>query len=201
MSEKKETFTEQTLKQIRSGETSPAMKKKRNTSRIIMLVDILILAVVIIFLNTRNSKNEYTTASANGSGLNMRFSVSEEKSSKTYLFTITLLSSVDDEKTWNFEPCLATLKLSCAGSTFYEDKFGVKISKISMLPGEARTFPLQIASEIIDIYSKEKANAAKRRKTLFDLLVKSGETINAEAVLNLQDKISASISFEHEVGG
>ncbi|MCL1911583.1 MAG: hypothetical protein FWG13_05210 [Leptospirales bacterium] len=199
MSEKKETFTEQTLKQIRSGETSPARRKKRNISRIIMLADILILAVVIIFLNARNSKNEYTTASVNGDGLNARFSVSDEKSAKTYIFTITLLSSADDEKTWNFEQHLATLKLSRSGILFYEDKFGVKISRINMLPGEARIFPLQISSETIDIYLKERTNAVKRKKNLFDLLVKSGEIITAEAVINLQDKLSASISFEHEV--
>jgi hypothetical protein len=68
-----------------------------------------------------------------------------------------------------------------------------------MLPGEARIFPLQISSETIDIYLKERTNAVKRKKNLFDLLVKSGEIITAEAVVNLQDKLSASISFEHEV--
>jgi len=199
MSEKKETFTERTLREMRLDKTPTSTKKKRNISRIIMLVDVLIIAIVIIFLNTRNTKDEYAAASVNGSGLNMRFSVNNEKDSKTYMFTITLLSSTDTEKTWTFEPCLAALKLSRAGSLFYEDKFGGKISKISMLPGEARTFPLQIPSEIIDTYLKESVNAAKRRKTLFDLFVKPGETIKAEAELNLQDKISATISFEHEV--
>jgi len=201
MSEKKETFTERTLRRVRSGTTPPAGKKKRTISRVIMLVDILILVIVLIFLNIKNPKNEYVTATVNGGGLNVRFSVNNEKPAKAYIFTITLLSSVDVEKTWNFEPPIAALKLSCAGRLFYEDKFGGKISKISMLPGEARTFPLQISAEIIDIYLRERANVIKGRKTLFDLLVKSEEVINAEAVLNLQDKISAFVSFEHEVGG
>ena len=199
MSEKEETFTERTLRQIRSGKTPTPVKKKRNIARMIMLVDALIIVAVLIFLNTRNQKNEYITASMNGSGLNVRFSVSSEKDGEAYMFTISLLSDVDAEKTWTFEPHLATLKLSYGGKLFYEDKFGRKISKISMLPGEVRTFPLQISSETIDRYIKESVNVAKKRKTLFDLLVKSGEMINAEAVLNLQDEISASITFEHEV--
>ncbi|MCL2025455.1 MAG: hypothetical protein FWG92_01465 [Leptospirales bacterium] len=199
MSRQKETFTERTLKEIRSDKASQPVKKRRNISRIIIVVDILIIAIVFVFLNTRNTKNEYITASANGSGLNMRFSVTNEKDDKTYMFTITLLSATDAEKTWTFEPHLAALKLSHSGDIFHENKFGGKISKISLLPGEARIFTLQIPFEIIDMYLKEKNNVPKRRKTLIDLFFKSEETIRAEAELNLQDKISALISFEHEV--
>ncbi|MCL2025323.1 MAG: hypothetical protein FWG92_00775, partial [Leptospirales bacterium] len=186
MRKQKETFTERTLKQIRSGGTTPATKKKRNILRVIIVADLLIIAIVLVFLNTKNTKNEYATVSASGSGLNMRFSVTNEKDDKTYMFTITLLSLIDAEKTWDFEPHLVTLKLSHSKNIFYENKFGGKISKINLLPGEARTFPVQIPFEIIDIYLKERTNVTKRRKTIIDLFLKSGETVRAEAELNLE---------------
>lgn len=195
--EKRETFTERALKRTRS-DGSPAVRKKRSLSRIIMIVDALILLAVLFFLNTReSSKNEYASSHVSISGLNLRFSMNAEESG-IYIFSITLLSSGDSEKTWNFDGALAFLKLRAGGAVFYEDEFGKNISKISMLPGEAKTFPLRIPSEIIDRYMAERTNVTKRKKTLLDLILRSGETIEAETVLNLPNKISTFISFEHE---
>jgi hypothetical protein len=202
MGDKKETFTERTFRELRAGKTNPSRKKKRNISRIIMLFDALIILAAIIFLNTRNSKNDYATSSVSKDGLNASLSVNAEKKTESYAFTVTLLSSLDEEKTWYFEPNLATLKLTLKGDTFYEDKFGTKISKITLLPGEARTFPLRISFEIVDRYLAEKANVIKRRKNLFDVLVKPTKNIMAEAVLNLEEieeGVTVLVSFEHEV--
>lgn len=191
----KETFTEQTLKRIRSGEPPPAVKKKRTLSRAVLVIDAIVIILVLAFLNSRGSKNENVSAIIETDGLTVRFSVNKAGELDAYLMSLSLTSSLDREKTWHFEKSAATIRLAHKNNVFFEDEISKNTSQITILPGETRTFSIMVRTEIIDDYLK--TSMPKKRRTIVDAFV-SGETITAEVVLNLPEKPTLIASFEQE---
>ena len=191
----KETFTEQTLKRIRSGELSPATKKKRSLSRMIFLIDAIVVTLILVFLVSRNSEKDYTSATANTAGLTARFSVSNSSEAESYIMSLSLTSSLDAEKTWIFDKSIATVNLSHNKNVFYTSDISKNTLNLKILPGEVRTFTAMVPAYIINDYLN--AHVPKKKRTIVDFVVPS-ETIDAELTVNLSEKKTLLISFEQE---
>ncbi len=92
---------EKKLAQIQSGEPSPQTAKKRNFSRIVLLVNLVLLVGVFFFaenLKRRPNSNNFRSVSVAGIGYNF----SSVQSAKGYIFSLEL--SADKPRELTFPP-------------------------------------------------------------------------------------------------
>ncbi len=193
--EEEKSFKERAMDIVRSG-PSPERKRKRRISRGIMIADAVIILLVCVFMVSRQqNESVYRSASASVSGLHAV--LSEELKNGSYVFSLTFSSGGKAAGSWQLTGSAAVLNLRHKGNIFYTDVISPGLNSIDLLPGEAKTFPVEVDSVLIDSwFSGLKIKNVK--KSLFDFTEK-GEPVTAEAVLSLKEPVSFSLEFRHEV--
>ena len=71
----RDTFTDTTLKRIRSGEKSHNTKKKRKASRIFLIIDGILIIILLTFIFNKKPEQIYKSTTLNYKDLNIRFSI------------------------------------------------------------------------------------------------------------------------------
>jgi len=195
----KETFTGKALKKIRYGNSSSQNPRKRRISRLILVIDAVFILLIIVFFNTKKPEEVYHSSSMKYKNLNIRFSVSVEKQTHDYLFSLTLNSESDKKTKIQFKRSLAKINIFHKKTEIIQKKIGPETLFIRLDPGESRSFITQVSSKKFDTFAREKLNIRKReRKTLFQFDDMS-MLLRAVMTLNTDTEISSAIEFKHEV--
>ncbi len=194
------SFSEKTLRRIRSNQKSESSKKKRRLSKIFLAIDaVVILILLLFFYNRKGPEHSYYSTKINYKELLIRFSISRERTDKDYLFSVSMKSNGTSEKKFIFNNSIGKVTLYYKKEPVAEKIIGPGISGLNLLPGETKTFVENIDSRLLDNFISEKKGLIKYKKRSLIEFDKPKVQFDAEILLNIDEKLSSTIIFEHEV--
>jgi hypothetical protein len=197
MSKRKETLQE-ALERIHTGKHPVSTVKKRKASRIILLVDIVLVILIMIFVYNRVPEKFYSSTSINYGGMQYRFSVTREGKENEYLFSLTIKNNLHVAKKVAYKNAIAELIIYYGKEEIYKAKTGDNITHLELLPGELKIFISRIDSSILDGFMSEHPDYIVSTKRSLFSRSKDYIPFTALATINLKEKISTTLKFNHE---
>jgi hypothetical protein len=197
MSKRKETIQE-ALDRIHAGKHPESTVKKRKASRIILLVDIVLVILIMIFVYNRAPEKFYSSTSINYGGIQYRFSVTREGRDNDYLFSLTIKNNLHMKKKVAYQNAIAELIIYHGKEEIYKTKTGDNITHLELLPGELKIFISRIDSSIIEGFMSEHPDYIVSAKRSLFSRSKDYIPLTALATINLKEKISTILKFNHE---
>jgi len=195
----KETFTEKTLKRIKSGERTPSSARSRRLSKIVLIIDAVFVILILMFFFGKEKKDIYQTSTVSYNKLQVRFSIDIDRNTDDYLFSLSIKSNEDEKKSYNFSNSLATLDILYKNEIIKRNIIGKNIKRAELLPGEIKTFVSKVNRDTINEIALERGlRPTSRVKSLLQP-GKNSIPLTALLSLNVNGKISSSIDFNHEV--
>jgi len=195
----KSTFTEKTLQKIRSGGKSEKSRRKIRLSRIILVIDALLIVLIVFYFNTRDTGKTYKTSTLTCSEIKFRLSVNSDPETSAYMFTITAEPLRDRETTLKFRGTLAHLDIIHENSVIIKRSIGEPLTSLTLAPGDARTFVSVIEKETLKQALPGSLRPEKpERKTLFQFNA-AGVPLTARITINTPDPVSSELPFIFEV--
>jgi len=196
--QKKETFSEKALKRVQSGEHPKSSIKKRRLSRIILIVDGLLVIGLLIFFYNKNPEQTYLSSSVNFKNVEFKFSINSGEK-RSYFFTLEIKSDSNREKQLLFNDSVAELIIKHNNKPIIKRPIGENITRLILQPNGNRRFIELIKGTDIKEYADLHPELIKsRQKTLFQV-EKPHIPMKAEILINLKEKISTSIDFNCRV--
>ncbi len=196
--QEKSSFLKDYIERVKSGKKSPESIRKRRLSRIILVIDIIIVITVLIIFNRNSNEPVYHSTSLSVNDIYYRASITREKESGIYLFSFVIKSESKKEKTLYFNESIAKLDLKYKMNTIYTTIIGDNLQKLKILPGEVKTFVSEINDSVIRQFASEHADVIiPRKKTLFH--VKRYIPLSGIITINTKEKVLARIDFNYMV--
>lgn len=197
MSKRKETIQE-AMERIQAGKHPTSTVKKRRASRVILLVDIVLVILIMIFVYNRAPEKFYSSTSINYGGILYRFSVTREDKGNEYLFSLTIKNNLKKAKRVAYINAIAELTIYHGKAVIYKTETGDNITHLKLLPGELKIFISRIDSSIIDAFMSEHPDyVVSSKRTLFSRS-KDYIPLTALATINMKERISTTLKFNHE---
>ncbi|HOO73242.1 MAG TPA: hypothetical protein PK926_15900 [Spirochaetota bacterium] len=190
---------EETLKRIRSGEKPDGSKKRKRTSRILLAVDAVLIIVILIFFYNRQPQSLYRSSTFNYKGTAIRFSVSGDKTTGNYLFSLTMQSRSTEPVVIRCEKNAGTITLRSGDTVIVSEPVGEDITAIKLAPEENRSMARIIEKKVINEFAlahPEKVKEVKRTLIQFE---KRHVPVQADLTLNTKDPITVTLEFNHGV--
>jgi hypothetical protein len=197
MNKRKETL-QQALERIHAGKHPESTIKKRRASRIILLVDIVLVILIMIFIYNRVPEKFYTSTTINYGGIQYRFSVTRESKKNEYLFSLTIKNNLQEIKRVAFSDAIADLIIYHGRDEIYKTRTGANITHLKLLPGELKIFINRIDSSTIEGFMSEHPDAIISKKRSLFSRSKDYIPLTALVTINLKEKISTKLKFNHE---
>jgi hypothetical protein len=197
MSKRKETLQE-ALERIHTGKHPASTVKKRKASRIILLVDIVLVILIMIFVYNRAPEKFYSSTSINYGGMQYRFSVTREGKENEYLFSLTIKNNLHVAKKVAYKNAIAELIIYYGKEEIYKTRTGDNITHLELLPSELKIFISRIDNSILDGFMSEHPDYIVSTKRSLFSRSKDYIPLTALATINLKEKISTTLKFNHE---
>ncbi|MCP4135407.1 MAG: hypothetical protein GY754_30840, partial [bacterium] len=130
--DEKETFTQKTLKSLRTHDGSERRTRKRKLSRIILFVDAIVVVLILIFFQTRTPEEHNRSATINYKDMQIRFSITNQKESGIYLYSITLKSTSKKQTVYTFDKSIAQLRIFHKNNTVITKTIGNDLVRLNL---------------------------------------------------------------------
>jgi hypothetical protein len=197
MMKRKESIQE-ALERIQAGKHQNSTVKKRRLSRIILVIDALVIVLILLFIYNRAPEKFYTSTSINHGGLQYRFSMTKEGAAKQYLFSLSIKNTLPQRKRVSYDEAISDLLILHGRDEVYRTAIGDAITRLSILPGEVKNF-----ISVIDNAAIERFVSAHPEYIISEkgFLARRNEYVPLVALIriNIRESISTTLNFNHEV--
>ena len=190
---------EETLKRIRSGEKPEGSKKKKRTSRILLAVDAVLIVVILIFFYNRQPQSLYRSSTFNYKDIAIRFSVSGDKATGNYLFSLTMQSRSTKPVVIRCDKNAGTITLRSGDAVIVSEPIGEEITAIKLAPEENRSMARIIEKKVINDFASTHPDNVKEVKRTLIQFEKRHVPVQADLTLNTKDPITVTLEFNHGV--
>jgi hypothetical protein len=193
----KESFTQQALERIRSGASQGDSAKKRRISRILLLVDVILVIFLILYFTNRGKEEDIQTGTLSFGNIQARLTLAKNRDRELFMTTLTL-SNRGREQTLAFTGNMAILRVRKNDEVLLERTLGPGLKSLTLAADEARTFSLSIPfSKLRQAAGYPGEERVRQRKTLFQFqedyipltltcALQTGEKISLELPLRLE---------------
>lgn len=194
----KESFTQQALERIRSGKSQGDSAKKRRISRILLLVDGILVIFLILYFSNRDSSEDIQTAALTFGKIQSRLTLAKDWERGNLISTLTL-SNQGKEQTITFINNIATLQVRKNDTILLGRTLGNNVKRLPLASGESRTFSSSIPiSELRRAAGHSPDDRVKQRKTLFQFQ-KDYIPLTLTCTLHTEEELSLDIPLRLEV--
>ncbi len=197
MAKRKESIQE-ALERIQAGRHQNSTVKKRRLSRIILVIDALVIVLILLFIYNRAPEKLYTSTSINHGGLQYRFSMTKEGAAQQYLFSLSIKNTLPRQKRVSYNGGISDLLLLHGRDEVYRTAIGDAITGLSVLPGEVKNFISVIDTAVIERFVSAHPEYILSEKSF---LARRNEYVPLVALIriNIGEPISTTLNFNHEV--
>jgi hypothetical protein len=190
---------EEALKRIRSGEQPEGSRRRKKTSRILLVLDAVLIIIILMFLYNREPRSIYRTTSFNYGEIQVRFSVSGERNSGDYLFSLTLTSGGAGANLLKFNRAVGTLILRSGDSVIVSNALGKEFTSLELAAGESRTIARIIERSALSDFVEKHPEAVIQTKRSLIQFEKKRLPVKADLILNTAEPVTVSLEFDHGV--
>ena len=190
---------EEALKRIRTGEHSPGSKKRRRTSKGLLILDAVLIIIILLFFYNKEPDTMYKTTSFNYRDIAVRISLTSEKETGDYLFSLTLNSRAEKSLSLPIDKSLATINLYCDGKLVTTEQIGPDMNTVSLKKEESKTYARIVNAALLTEYAREHHESVQPRKKSLIQLEKQHIPVRAEITLNTAEPVAITLDFKHGV--
>ena len=182
---------------IRKGEHTGATNKRRRTSRIFLIVDIILIVLILLYISRPDPENMYKSTSLKVGNASYRFSLLKDQEEGDLVATISV-NAVDKTVLKKLAP-LGTIEIIYDDTRWYSGDIGESISALTLEKGQSRSFTRDLPVPYLQSYAKKNPTVVISEKER--LFSPSREFVPLKAVftINAAEKVSATIDFNLEV--
>jgi hypothetical protein len=193
------TFREQMLERIREDKQPETSQKKRKLSKILIIVDGILIALILLFMYNKDDNRLYQSTSLDFDNVRYRFSVGLDEDTNNHLFTLSMKSLAKKEKSINYYNSIAKLYIYHNLVLITENEIAPEVKKVKFLPGEVKTFVIPLEETKIIAYIKKNPDSVP--KGIRSLIQFEGAQLPLEAkiIINVKNKVSTHLHFNYEV--
>jgi len=193
-------FTERTLERIRSGEGSDSSRKKRKFSRILLVIDAVLVLALLGYFTNREKQPTYRAVKFHYGDIEFRFSAARDGSGD-YLFTLSARKPEKIKREIMFNGSIATLVLTHGNTIIAQKTMAAGSRRIDFEGNAVRTYIVPVEDDILKNFADSHRDSIKNeRKTLISF-VKPTIPMKAVLTLNTGEKISTELDVPYEVSG
>ncbi len=192
----KDTFTQRTLERIRASERNPESQKKRKLSKIILVLDGIIVAVVLVYFFSKDDKINYKTTTVQYKSYSFRYSISGSVK-RPQVFSLSIKSKAKVKTILALKKHLATIEIKHKNILLLSKNLDTP-KKILLSPGESKTFVTLFQYNTIKNAIMTKTPFEMPRRTLLSTGGKN-VTLNTTISIYAGEKIATTLPFNFEV--
>ncbi len=182
---------------IKKGEHTGSSNKRRRTSRIFLIVDIILIVLILLYISRPDTETMYNSTSLQVGNAAYRFSLLQDREEGNLVATISV--NAVDKTVLTQGPPLGTVDITCDDTRWYSGEIGENISTLTLEKGQSRSFTRDLPVPYLQSYAKKNPTVVISEKER--LFSPSREFVPLKAVftINAAEKVSASIDFNLEV--
>jgi hypothetical protein len=193
------TKIKNTLNRIKTGKHPDATVKKRRLSRMILLIDGLVIVLILLFMYNRQPDKVYHSQALTYDECEYRFSVSGLPGQNKLFFSLSILSKKKQRTVIYFNKTLATMAVMYNNDVIYNNIFGKDITSLALQPDESKTFVLQANQELLQAYAATHPAALINDPQKIFSFKKTNLPITVELTLQTGKKLTTALHFNYEV--
>gem|GEM_PF-2850954 len=193
-----DTKSEQIFRELQESRVNKPSSKKKRFSRIIMAFDAVVILIILVIMSTRNDVPVYHSADINISGTKIRFSLSESKETKNYIFTLTFNGGSAKTFKKRLKSGLGTIRLLDGEKTVVSKNIGKGMKLLKLDADEVKVFSTEMERDFLDSYLRDVKKMEKQKKSILNL-TSQYYRFKIAATLNFNDPISIPLEIKHEV--
>ena len=197
MSERKSPIQER-IERYMAGTPSEGTLKKRRFSRILIFINLVLLAI-ILFVAKRPNVSTYQSTGIEYGSLNCRFSIGRDTKSGDYLLSVTLQSRDPVPREYIVDPPVASVLVSYGGRAIARASLGDNIRRITLAPGEVKSFVKPLDESPFEKFRDENPDALVPPRKTYLFAQKQHLPLEARLTVNLRERVSVTLNFNYEV--
>ncbi len=194
-----DNFTKKTLDKIKTPHGSERLAKKRRISKVILIIDIILVVIIFMVFNRDSNDTEYYSTSVTYNNIVYRFSASKEMDTDNYLFSLSLRSNSNVDITERFKRSIAEIKLYGNDKFLFKTVLGENVQSIRLQPGELKTFITEIGNSKFTSFAEANPDTISPQKDTLLMFEDKHILLNAIITINTKEKIITDLKFKYEV--
>lgn len=187
------------LERIRNPEQPEDIRKKRRMSKIFIVVDAVLIALIFFYFTGRGTDDEYKKASVSYGALEFSLSVLPEGSGGDYLATLTSALKDGEKKDVTFNKSVANITLKSGDSVIAGRIIGDGTGTIELKAGETKIYSSRISRQVIDVFAAENPRLVISPERTLLSRDKPYLPVKLTAEINIGEGISTSLEFSHRM--
>ena len=194
----KETKSEAILRELREHKGEKPASKRKRFSRLIVVFDALIILIILFIIANRRDSSDFYTSKVSIKSAEIIYTITEIPETKNMLFSLTLKGLDKKKNQIILNESLAKLTVYDGTKVVHETEIGSGMKKIVLEDDETRIFTEETASEILDNYFKNIKKIKPRKRSIIDFTSRTFE-LKSEVTLNFSDPLTIPLNFKYEV--
>ena len=134
-----------------------------------MIFDAIVILIILIIMSTRNPETMYSSADLVFSGTKIRFSISESRETKNYIFTLTFKGMKERVLKKGLKNGLGTVELQDGEKTFFRSDIGKGLADLSLGKDEIRVFSTEVEKAYLNDYLAETGRVINKKHSILDM--------------------------------
>jgi len=194
----KETKSEAILRDLREHKGEKPASKRKRFSRLIVVFDALIILIVLFIIANRRDSSDFYTSKISVKSTEIIYTITEIPETKNILFSLTLKGTDKNVNKISLKENLAELTVYDGVRIIHKTEIGSGIKNIVLAHDETRIFTYEIDSDIFDEYFKNIKKIKPRKRSIIDFTSRTFE-LKSEVTLNFKDPLTIPLDFKYEV--
>lgn len=190
---------EQAIRRYRGADAEERAQKRRRFTGGLFIANIILIIILYAVFYNRNPAEEYRTTSFNYGNLQFRLSMTRDRETRDYIFSLTTRPVEGRNATARFNKNMADLAISYGPSVILKRTLGADVTFLDLKQGDADVRKAVIERHELKLYADaHPETVVSARGSLF-----SGERphipLTAEIRINAERPLGTSLNFKYEV--
>lgn len=194
-----ESLADRTIRRYRGAGYEESTLKRRRFTGGLFIANLILIVILYAVFSDKNTSREYLTSSFTYNGLQFRLSMTTEKETRDYIFSLTTRPLEGKRASMRFNPYLADLAISHGPTVILTRALGKNVTMLDLNEGDADARNVVVETHELKLYADAHPEAVvSPGRSLF----RGGTAylpLSADVRVHAGSEMGTSLNFRYEV--